>query len=151
MAVRVAVRLLCVAVLACCCRRSRVDAALSLSVYNNTALAGPPASTEALPGFSYNGSLTTPPPAGLVATGTLAYPPGTVWVHFACSFASIDVGFVWIDDHQVRCCRPSLCPEAASSSRTLLSTLQAPQAAPPRARYRAPNPQPSCPAVQRSG
>ena len=72
---------------------------VTLSVWNNSAWSGAPASSEVLPGLAFSRSLPTGTAIELV--GTLTLPKGGDALNFSCAFANTSYAFVWIDDHLV--------------------------------------------------
>ena len=72
---------------------------VTLSVWNNSAWAGEPQSSEVVPGLSLSRELPTG--STLEMVGTLELPAGSQEYNFSCSFGNTTMGFLWIDDHLV--------------------------------------------------
>eukprot|EP00927_Polykrikos_kofoidii_P024616 TRINITY_DN22354_c0_g1_i1.p1 TRINITY_DN22354_c0_g1~~TRINITY_DN22354_c0_g1_i1.p1 ORF type:complete len:896 (-),score=88.86 TRINITY_DN22354_c0_g1_i1:93-2780(-) len=87
-----------------------VDASggLTLNLFNNTALAGSPASSELLPALSVSLSGSSLFSAEVVGTFTPPVDSPSLW-NFTCAFSNIAMAFVTIDGHNV-------CPSAGSAA-----------------------------------
>jgi hypothetical protein len=73
---------------------------VTLSVFNNSAFHGPPASSRTVPGLSFTREpvLTG---TSIELVGTLVLPPRPAVFNFTCTFANTSYAFLWIDDHLV--------------------------------------------------
>lgn len=74
-------------------------ASVTLSVWNNSAWAGEPQSSETVPALSF--SRIIPTGTSVEMTGTLTLPLGSTEYNFSCAFANTTSAFLWIDDHLV--------------------------------------------------
>ena len=72
---------------------------VTLSVWNNSAWAGEPASSETVPGLTFSRSIATG--TSVEMTGTLNFPLGAAEYNFSCAFGNTTSAFLWIDDHLV--------------------------------------------------